>query len=150
MAENCILERSEILETIPQGEPFVFLDQAAIAEKSATGRYRIRGSEVFMPGHFPGRPVFPASIMVEALGQLAIAYIMYCYAEDGVQADSIYFLKSEDVHCQRKCLPGDGLEMTVRLLRVREPLIVFAGEISVDGEQALKVTSFTLSFATAP
>lgn len=148
MAETTVLEHSEILATIPQGLPFVFVDRAEIIDKSASGSYTITGNEVFMPGHFPDRPIFPASIMVEALGQLAITYIMHIYADKSVDKQSVYFIKSEDVHCKRKCLPDDCLNMSVRVLRVREPLIVFSGEIKVLDEVALKVSSLTLSFST--
>lgn len=100
-----------------------------------------------MAGHFPDRPVFPASIMVEALGQLAIMYILQGDRGDQIDPTSIYFIKSEDVQCRRKCLPGDRLEMCIRERRVREPLMTFSGEIKVNGEVAVKVSSMTLSFA---
>jgi len=101
-----------------------------------------------MAGHFPNRPVFPASIMVEAIGQLGIVFIMEALRDEGVDPESIYLIKGEDVICRRKCFPGDRLDMKMRLLRKREPLAIFSGEIRVGGEPTLKVSSMSLSFST--
>lgn len=143
-----MLNRAEILELIPQGDPFVFVDSAGIAEDSVLGTYKITGEEDVLKGHFPDRPVFPASILVEALGQLGIVYMMQQYRAAGIDPESIYLIKSEDVSCRRKCLPGDVLEMKMRVIRSREPLMQFSGAIHVGGELALKVSSMTLSFST--
>lgn len=145
-----MLNRAEILDLIPQGDPFVFVDSAEVAEDLVAGTYHITGEEHFLKGHFPGRPIFPASILVEALGQLGIVYMMRQYRAEGIDPESIYFIKSEDVSCRRKCLPGDVLEMKMRVVRSREPLIQFSGTIYVDGELALKVSSMSLSFSTQP
>ena len=145
-AAGNMLDRTAILACLPQGDPFVFVDSAQIAEDSISGTYCITGNEFFMAGHFPDRPIFPASIMVEALGQLAIVYMLEKYAEDGIDPTSIFFISSEDVQCRRKCVPGDCLEMTIRERRKREPLMTFSGAITVNGEAAVKVSSMTLSF----
>jgi len=143
-----VLNREAILERIPQAEPFVFLDEATPLVDTITGAYRITGDESFLRGHFPGRPVFPASILTEALGQLGIVYMMERFCEEGIDPESIYFIKSESVNCRRKCIPGDLLEMQLRVVRAREPLIQFSGEIQVAGERALKIELLTLSFST--
>ena len=143
-----MLNRTEVLERLPQGEPFVFVDTATVSDGEVRGSYTITGQECFAGGHFPGRPTFPASIMVEALGQLAIAYMMQPDRSPSIDPESIFFIKSEDVACRRKCLPGDRLEMRMKVLRSREPLMQFSGEIRVGGEMTLKVSSMTLSFST--
>lgn len=143
-----MLTREDVLRRLPQADPFVFVDSAELAETEIKGSYVITGEEDFMRGHFPGRPIFPASIMMEALGQLGIVYIVEAHKDSGVDMESIFFIKSEDVMCRRKCLPGDRLEMWLKVLRSREPLILFSGSISVGNELALKVSSLSLSFST--
>lgn len=142
-----MLERAEILQSIPQGDPFVFVDAAEVSEKSITGHYTITGEECFMAGHFPNRPVFPASIMVEALGQLAIVYLYQTYAPEGLDLESIYFISSEDVNCRRKCFPGERLDMKINVKTVREPAVTFRGGITVGDETAVKLSSMMLSFS---
>ena len=146
MADSIHLDRSSIDRSLPQGDPFVFVDSAEIVGSRISGTYQITGEECFSPGHFPSRPIFPASILVEALGQLAIVHMLCSPQGHAIDPGSIYFIKSEEVRCMRKCVPGDRLDMEVQQVRVREPLIVFSGSIKVGGETALKVSSFTLSF----
>ena len=146
MADPIHLDRSSIIRSLPQGEPFVFVDSAHILGTRASGTYHITGEECFSLGHFPSRPIFPASILVEALGQLAIVHMLCSPQGHAIDTGSIYFIKSEEVRCARKCIPGDRLDMEVQQVRIREPLIVFSGSIKVSGETALKVSSFTLSF----
>ena len=145
-----MLNRTKVLQRLPQSEPFVFVDTAIVNDGQVNGNYTITGQECFAAGHFPERPIFPASIMVEALGQLAIVYMMEPDDSSVIDPESIFFIKSEDVACRRKCLPGDRLEMTMKVLRSREPLMQFTGEIRVGGELTLKVSSMTLSFSTQP
>ncbi len=142
-----MLNRNDILESIPQGEPFVFIDRAEVFENSVKGSYTITGNECFMAGHFPGRPIFPASIMVEALGQLAIVYLSKTFAMNKLDLETIFFIKSDDVRCQRKCLPGEQLDLCLEIKVIREPLVTFKGHISVGDELAVKVSSIMLSFA---
>ena len=58
----------EIASVMPQQEPFLFLESATLNGEVATGIYNISGTEGFLEGHFKDNPVFPASIMIEALG----------------------------------------------------------------------------------
>lgn len=143
-----MLDRRSIDALLPHGPEFTFLDEASVREESVDGSYLITGEECFAGAHFPGRNVFPASIMVEAIGQLGIVFMFETMRSEGLNSESIFFIGSEDVACRRKCLPGERLEMSLRLVRKREPLIVFSGKIKVKEELVLKISSLTLSFST--
>lgn len=66
----------EIASLMPHREPFLFLETVSINDDQATARYKISGNEYFLEGHFKENPVFPASIMIEALGQLCVFYLL--------------------------------------------------------------------------
>lgn len=143
-----MLDQKAIEAALPQGPDFIFLDSADVGEATVDGRYQITGKECFSGSHFPDRFVFPASIMMEALGQLGITYLHNRFSGKGLDPASIFFISSEDVSCRRQCRPGDVLEMHLEVLREREPLIVFSGGIHVAAQHALKVSALTLSFST--
>ena len=61
---------------MPIQPPFLFLNEASVSSSAANGKYKITGQEFFLQGHFKDNPVMPASIMLEALGQLAVLYLL--------------------------------------------------------------------------
>ena len=61
---------------MPIQPPFLFLNEASVSSTSANGKYKITGQEFFLQGHFKDNPVMPASIMLEALGQLGVLYLL--------------------------------------------------------------------------
>ena len=100
----------DILEVMPHQAPFLFIDSAKIIDGVFTASYKIRGSEDFLQGHFKNNPVFPASIMIEALGQVGVLYLLKSGADElkrEVRPDSIYFTSCDGVRCHRVCKPGD-------------------------------------------
>ncbi|MBC2596261.1 3-hydroxyacyl-ACP dehydratase [Ruficoccus amylovorans] len=146
----CQLDAAAIAAAIPHDDPFLFLDSASLEAESASGTYRIRGDEFFLRGHFRENPVFPASIMLEALGQLAVLFLVAApspqLAEKQVDPAKIFFHSSDEVRCSRFCRPGDVLDMSVKLKRIRHPRASFQGAITVAGERAAYAEGINLMF----
>lgn len=144
---------AEVIATrMPHQAPFLFLEDAVLTPSEGRGTYRIRGDESFLQGHFKGNPVFPASILLEALGQLAVLYLLEqprVELERGVDPSRILFTSCGSVRCSRVCRPGDILQLAVRPRRIRAPLATFEGSIKVGQEKAVFVEELTLSFAYA-
>lgn len=147
----------QIAAVMPVQPPFLFLNEASVGGSGAQGKYKITGDEFFLQGHFKDNPVMPASLMLEALGQLAVLAILEgaLPAEpDGekdraVDPKTIFFTSCDGVRCHRVCKPGDLLSLSVKPKRVHMPLATFEGSIRVGQEKAVLAEEITLTFGYA-
>ena len=143
----------EIASLMPHREPFLFLESVQINGDETTGSYRISGNEYFLEGHFKENPVFPASIMIEALGQLCVFFLLKgenLSIKEKVNPNTIFFTSCDGVKCRRICKPGDLLKMKVKVSRIRHPLACFQGEITVEGEKTASAEEVKLAFDYFP
>ncbi|MFP6887525.1 MAG: phosphopantetheine-binding protein [Opitutales bacterium] len=143
----------EIASIMPQRDPFLFLESVTLDGESISATYHISGNEYFLEGHFKDNPIFPASIMIEALGQLGVFYLLkgkHASLESAVRPDSIFFASCDEVKCRRICKPGEVLEMRANIKRIRHPLAVFEGEITVGGEKTATAEEIKLTFDYYP
>src|SRR5882724_11699632 len=134
---------------MPVQPPFLFLNEASVSSTAANGKYKITGQEFFLQGHFKNNPVMPASIMLEALGQLGVLYLLEgTPAEAGkiVSPQTIFFTGCEGVRAHRLCKPGDILTLSVKPKRMKMPLATFEGSIRVGTEKAVIAEEITLTF----
>ena len=135
---------------MPVQPPFLFLNEASVSSTSANGKYKISGQEFFLQGHFKDNPVMPASIMLEALGQLAVLYLLEgAPTEPGkvVSPQTIFFTGCEGVRAHRVCKPGDILTLSIKPKRMKMPLATFEGSIRVGQEKAVIAEEITLTYA---
>ena len=151
-------DREAVATVLPHQAPFLFVDEASIDGDVIRASYTVRGDEYFLEGHFKGNPVFPASIVFEALGQAACLWILQSEHEglgnaaanggSGGDAGSeeVLFASMESAHFHRRAKPGDRLEMEAKLRRLRRPLAVFDGSIKVRGERLAEIEHLVLAF----
>jgi acyl carrier protein len=135
---------------MPIQPPFLFLNEASVSSTGANGKYKISGKEFFLQGHFKDNPVMPASIMLEAIGQLAVLYLLEgAPTEPGkvIGANTIFFTGCEGVRAHRICKPGDILTLSIKPKRMKMPLATFEGAIRVGQEKAVIAEEITLTFA---
>lgn len=143
----------EIHAIMPHQSPFLFVEEANISTASASGVYRVVGDEVFLEGHFKDNPVFPASLMLEALGQLAVLFLLQAENPDldgKVDAKTIFFTGCDGVRCHRICRPGDVLKLSVKPKRLRMPIATFEGSIRVGQDKAALAEEINLTFGYLP
>jgi 3-hydroxyacyl-[acyl-carrier-protein] dehydratase len=135
---------------MPVQPPFLFLNEASVSSTGANGKYKITGQEFFLQGHFKDNPVMPASIMLEALGQLAVLFLLEGAATEpgkAIGANTIFFTGCEGVRAHRMCKPGDILTLSIKPKRMKMPLATFEGAIRVGQEKAVIAEDITLTFA---
>ncbi len=135
---------------MPVQPPFLFLNEASVSSTGANGKYKITGQEFFLQGHFKDNPIMPASIMLEALGQLAVLYLLEgASTEPGkaIGSNTIFFTGCEGVRAHRMCKPGDILTLSIKPKRMKMPLATFEGAIRVGQEKAVIAEDITLTFA---
>jgi 3-hydroxyacyl-[acyl-carrier-protein] dehydratase len=137
------LGRAEIEEILPHREPFLFLDEVIeiVPGERAVARKRVREDEWYLRGHFPGRPIMPGVLIVEAMAQTGAVAVL---ADEANRGKLALFAGIDDVRFKRIVEPGDELELTCELERVRGPVGRGKARATVDGELAARGT---LTFA---
>jgi len=137
------LGRREIEEILPHREPFLLLDEVIEMEPGTrvVARKRVREDEWYLAGHFPGRPIMPGVLMVEALAQTGAVAVL---SEEQNRGKLALFAGIDDVRFKRIVEPGDELELVCDLERVRGPIGRGKARATVGGELAVRGT---LTFA---
>jgi 3-hydroxyacyl-[acyl-carrier-protein] dehydratase len=133
----------EILDRLPHRYPFLLLDRAEdyVEGESIVGFKNVTVNEPFFPGHFPGNPVMPGVLIIEAVAQ-AGALLMSKTLNADVSKTAIYFMGVDKVRFRRPVRPGDTLRMPVRATHMRGDLFKFSGSAFVGGQ---RVTEFDFS-----
>jgi 3-hydroxyacyl-[acyl-carrier-protein] dehydratase len=113
--------REEIESIIPHRDPFLFLDEVLELEpgRRVVARKQVRPDEWFFAGHFPGRPIMPGVIMVEALAQAGAVAVL---AEEENRGKLALFAGIDDVRFKRIVEPGEVLTLSCEIENVRGPV----------------------------
>jgi 3-hydroxyacyl-[acyl-carrier-protein] dehydratase len=113
-----LLDINDILQVIPHRYPFVLLDRILELEKGkrAVGIKNVTMNEPFFPGHFPGRPVMPGVLILEAMAQVGAVALLSLPENAGKVA---LFAGVDEVRFRRQVIPGDQLRLEVEILKVR-------------------------------
>ena len=134
---TAILSRAQIEEILPHRDPFLLLDEILELDPGVrvVARKRVREDEWYLAGHFPGRPIMPGVLIVEAMAQTGAVAVL---AEKENRGKLALFAGIDDVRFKRIVEPGDELELTCELERVRGPIGRGKARATVDGELAAR------------
>jgi 3-hydroxyacyl-[acyl-carrier-protein] dehydratase len=142
-----------ILRLIPHRFPMLLVDRVLELDAQAVAivaQKNVSHNEPFFMGHFPGRPIMPGVLIIEAMAQ---AGILCLFALDKVKAGSDFFFGGiERARFRRAVLPGDSLRIEVRLLQSRGHYWKMGGVALIEGEPAADavLTAVTVPQAAAP
>jgi 3-hydroxyacyl-[acyl-carrier-protein] dehydratase len=133
------LEAADIMRIIPHRYPFLMVDRIVELEpgKRVVGVKQVTANEPQFTGHFPGRPIMPGVLMVEALAQTAGVCVM---SLDAYRGKLGLFAGIDDCRFRRMVVPGDALRLEVTVEKLRGMFGRVRGVASVDGEVAVEAT----------
>ncbi|MFY9176589.1 MAG: 3-hydroxyacyl-ACP dehydratase FabZ [Caldicoprobacterales bacterium] len=130
-----IMKVNEIMKCIPHRYPFLLVDRVLELElgKRGVGIKNVTINEPFFQGHFPGTPVMPGVLIIEALAQLGAVIVLGMPENKGKLA---FLTGVDNVRFRRQVIPGDQLRLEVEMTRMRGPIGKGKGRALVDGEVA--------------
>jgi UDP-3-O-[3-hydroxymyristoyl] N-acetylglucosamine deacetylase / 3-hydroxyacyl-[acyl-carrier-protein] dehydratase len=128
-----LLDINAIHKLIPHRYPFLMIDRAEVLpeEKKAKGFKCVSGNENFFQGHFPGRPIMPGVLIIEAMAQTTCVMFL---SNPSMQGKLAYFMSIDGVKFRKPVVPGDVLELRVEVTRARERGGKAKGEAYVNNE----------------
>lgn len=135
-----ILDINGIQKILPHRPPFLFLDAVVEMErlKFIVGIKNVTVNEDFFRGHFPGKPIMPGVLIVEAMAQAGGLLLLQEIPDR--EKKLLYFVAIDDARFRRPVVPGDQLRIEVSVLNWRSTFCKLAGKATVEGELAAEAT----------
>ena len=125
----------EIMEIIPHRHPFLLVDciEELVPGEKAVGYKCVTFDEPYFKGHFPGEPVMPGVLIIEALAQTGAVAIL---SQEDMKGKTAYFGAINSAKFKKKVVPGDKLRLECEIIKKKGPIGVGKAVATVDGKVA--------------
>ncbi len=126
-----MMDHHEIQKLLPHRYPFLLVDRIIELEPNvkATGLKNVTINEPFFQGHFPGNPIMPGVLIIEAMAQVAG---ILAFRSGAAIGSSVYFMSIEKAKFRKPVFPGDQLRFEIKVMHQRNNVWKFSGETFVD------------------
>ncbi len=130
------LDINRIMKLLPHRYPFLLIDKLEniAGETEGTGVKNVTINEPFFQGHFPGRPVMPGVLLIEAMAQTAGAIVLNHLGGEHA-GKLVFFMSIDKARFRKPVLPGDTVRFHVKLGQKRPPVWKYWAEAHVDGKK---------------
>jgi 3-hydroxyacyl-[acyl-carrier-protein] dehydratase len=131
-----VMTVQEIEKLLPHRYPFLLVDRIIELEpnKRVVGVKCVTANENFFVGHFPGHPVMPGVLILEALAQCSAIMALTAMPPEKRAGKVIYFMSIDGAKFRKPVVPGDRLELHCEMIRSKASLMKTRGEAKVDGQ----------------
>jgi len=131
------LTRNEILELLPHRDPMLLIDELFDIKKlfSAKAIVNVKKDSFFVQGHFPGNPVMPGVLIVEAFGQAAAALTAQGIDKETYENKLVFLMGIEKARFRSPVIPDCRLELNIEAIRSHGRVWKYKGEAYVDGKK---------------
>ena len=130
------IDKKKIENLLPHREPMLLIDKLIniVRLKSATAIVKVRKDSFFVQGHFPGQPVMPGVLIVEAFGQAAAALTAYGIDPKEYENKLVYLMSVEKARFRNPVLPDCDLNLDIEAVRSHGRVWKYKGIAKVDGK----------------
>jgi 3-hydroxyacyl-[acyl-carrier-protein] dehydratase len=124
-----------IMERIPHRYPMLLIDRVidVVKGESCTGIKNVTANEPCFQGHFPGHPIMPGVLIIEAMAQTSATLVVASLDDVSCNTHLVYFMSIERSHFRKPVVPGDRVHLKVNKERQRGNIWKFRGEAYVEG-----------------
>jgi len=142
----------EVLKNLPQRYPILMIDRVKHCEanKRIVALKNVSANEPYFQGHFPGRPIMPGVMILEAMAQAAGALIISSDKSTSHHENIYYYVGIDDARFKKPVIPGDQLELDVKVERMLRGIGKFSCVAQVAGEVAAEATILLAMRRAAP
>jgi len=132
-----ILNKSQIIDLLPHREPMLLIDELVNIKKlhSATAIMNVKKNGFYVDGHFPGQPVLPGVLIVEAFGQAAAALTASGIDKEEYDNKLVYLMGVDKARFRNPVIPDCRLELNIEAIRSHGRVWKYKGEAYVSGKK---------------